>query len=155
MKTTTSRLTRLETELASIHQQIAAIRAEGEIIHARIEYAAPGGTAGMPSQQKAKYARLMWGRGKSRQSRYIPLEEIPRTVAAVDRGKAIAKLERQAAKLTKQITAIKARDSRTAAPKTQGHRSAPATDTSQQQGLGVVDAIAIAKKRGYRGTHQP
>jgi len=106
MKTAADRLTRLESGLEAIHQQIAAIRAEGEVIHARLEYAAPGGTAGAPSQQRAKYARLMWGRGKERQSRYVPIEEIPRTAAAVARGKTITQLERQAAKLKKKIAAI-------------------------------------------------
>ncbi len=106
MKTAADRLTRLESELAAIHQQIAAIRAEGEVVHARLEYAAPGGTAGAPSQRRAKYARLMWGRGKERKSRYVPIEEIPRTAAAVARGKAITQLERQANRIKKQIAAI-------------------------------------------------
>lgn len=106
MNTTIDRRQQLESELEAIHQEIAAVRAEGEVIHARLEYAAPGGTAGAPSQQRAKYARLMWGRGKERQSRYVPIEEIPRTAAAVARGKAIAQLERRATKLKKQIAAI-------------------------------------------------
>jgi hypothetical protein len=62
--------------------------------------------AGAPSQQRAKYARLMWGRGNERKSRYVPIEEIPRTAAAVARGKAITQLERQAARIQKQIAAV-------------------------------------------------
>jgi len=104
MNTTIDRRQQLESELEAIHQEIAAIRAEGEVIQGkRLEYATPGGTAGAPSQQRAKYARLMWGRGKERQSRYVPIEEIPRTAAAVARGKAIAQLERRATKLKKKI----------------------------------------------------
>jgi hypothetical protein len=107
MKTAADRLTRLESELEAIHQQIAAVRAEGEVIQGkRLDLVAPGGTAGAPSQQRAKYARLRWGRGAEQQSEYVPLTEIPHTAAAVARGKVITQLERKATRIQKQIAAV-------------------------------------------------
>lgn len=100
----TATLERYTARLEAITAEIAAIRSQGEVIQGcRLDIVAPGGTAGAPSQKQPKYARLRWGRGADQGSRYVPLEDIPHTKAAVERGKAITALEREADRLQKKM----------------------------------------------------
>ena len=91
----------ITARLAAIATEIEEIRSQGDVIQGyRLDLgAAPGGTAGKPSQAKPRYARLRGGRGKEQQSIYVPVAEIDATAAAVARGRAITALEKEAKRL--------------------------------------------------------
>jgi hypothetical protein len=83
------------TRLAQITAAITALEAEG-VLRGRLELVAPGGTAGAPSQRTPKYGRLRQGRGSDRTSTYIPLAGIAETQAAINRGREVKALKKQA-----------------------------------------------------------
>lgn len=91
--------------LDAIAAEIQGIEGSGLVIAgARLELARAGGTARGTAPRAPKYGRLVWGRGKERRSRYVPLKELDAIAAAVDRGRAIAALEKERDRLLKRIS---------------------------------------------------
>lgn len=100
----------LQSQLASLEAEIRRIQDQGDVLEgARLELVAPGGTAGVGAKGNPRYGRLRWGRGAERVSRYVPLDEIAGTQAAIERGRQVAGLRREVKAITKKINVLTAR----------------------------------------------
>jgi len=98
----------LEAEQNEIIARIADLQNEGDVlIGVRLDRAAAGGTASNKSQTRYKYARLRSGRGKTlsngQKSRYVPLEEVAATEAAILQGKELVRLQKRLENLSKML----------------------------------------------------
>ena len=94
-------------ERTALLQRIAQIRAEGEVLEdCRLNFSAAGGTASRSAKLSLKYAQLRSGRGKllsnGKKSLYVPIDQIPETQAAIERGKEISKLQKRLKQLELQ-----------------------------------------------------
>lgn len=100
----------LQAQLDAIAVEIAALKADGPYLQGyRFNLVAPGGTAGKASQAQARYGRLTTGRGPTQRSQYVPLADIPATMEAVARGKALTKLERTQARTMAKLEKARAK----------------------------------------------
>lgn len=98
----------LTAKLIALEAEATRIRNEGECLQGvRLEWAAAGGTASASSHNSYKYARLRAGKGKAlgsgKKSQYIPVTEIARYEAAIERGKRLTKLEKQISQLQQKL----------------------------------------------------
>jgi hypothetical protein len=92
----------LRTKLTALEAELAAIRAQGEILsHARIDSSKPGGATvrGTPSTQY----RL---RINGQKARYLKPFEIAKTRAAIARGKRLKQIGREMPRLQAQLKRI-------------------------------------------------
>ena len=102
----TSRAAQTE-ERTAILSRIAQIRASGEVLEGcRLDFNSPGGTASKGAKTNSKYAQLRSGRGNllsnGKKSLYVPIDQIPETQAAIERGKELAKLQKRLKQLEPQ-----------------------------------------------------
>lgn len=107
-------LSELETRLAELEREAAALRGSGECLQGvRLEFAPGGGTASIASKQSPKYARLRAGRGKllpsGKRSQYVRQEDIPQIEAAIERGRQLAAIEREIGRVQAKIDRLGAR----------------------------------------------
>ena len=87
-------------ERTAILSRIVEIRAEGEVLEGcRLDFNSPGGTASKGAKTNLKYAQLRSGRGKllsnGKKSLYVPIDQIPETQAAIERGQELSKLQKR------------------------------------------------------------
>jgi hypothetical protein len=110
-------LPELKAQLTTLEAKATSIRGSGECLQGvRLERAAAGGSASSKSQSDYKYGRLRAGKGNllpnGAKSQYVPLSELGSVEAAIARGKALTKIEREIKKVTAQLdrlTAVAAR----------------------------------------------
>ena len=99
----------LQERLKVLYTDAERIKSEGGYLQGvRLERYVPGGTASIGAKEGAlKYARLRAGKGRllsnGKKSQSVPLGQIAKVERAIARGKALAKVEKQIAKLEGQL----------------------------------------------------
>jgi hypothetical protein len=89
----------LRGDLEKLERAIAELKAQDTLQGHRIKVVRPSGTAGAPSQRNG-YARLI---GPSGGSRAIAAGEVPEYAAKIERGRELARLQKQRAALVERI----------------------------------------------------
>ncbi|MEP0914037.1 hypothetical protein NDI45_24305 [Leptolyngbya sp. GB1-A1] len=104
-------LSELKARLAELEQEAAELRGSGDCLQGvRLEFAPGGGTASVSAKQSLKYARLRAGRGKllpsGKRSQYVPLADISRIEAAIERGKRLTAIEKEIGRVQVKIERV-------------------------------------------------
>ena len=96
----------LRSELASLEEQARTIKAEGDILTGcSIDSSKPRGNASKGASLQYRL-RFREPQPDGKRSRYLKADEVAPAREAIARGKRLAQVERQRAKVTQQLDAL-------------------------------------------------
>ncbi len=103
----------LQAELTRLEARATEIRSEGGcLIGVRLERSPSGGNASKRAKAESKYARLRIGKGgtlpNGRKSQYVALADIDKYAASIARGRELATIQKQMARLQAQLDQLAA-----------------------------------------------